>query len=194
MLSVQSSTCAEDWSKLYEKMLQFARPFIEIFQQEEKTYSLLMTDEAHFHLNGFVIKQNVIYRGVEKQQILNENELHPQRVIVWCAIMCGRIIGPYFFENAEGFTKTVNGDRYRHMLNTFLRPVVIHLRNRHELWFQQDGATCRTANETMNMLKGMLDSNIISRRAALTWTPRSPGPNYSRLPSFGISKRKSLHQ
>ena len=45
-------------------------------------------------------------------------ELHPQRVTVWCAIMCDRIIGSYFFEIAEGFTETVNGEIYRHLLNT----------------------------------------------------------------------------
>ena len=69
----------------------------------------------------------------------------------------------HFFENAEGFTETVNGERYRHMLNTFLRSVVIHLPNSHEMWFQQNGATCHTANETMNVLQGMFGKNIISR-------------------------------
>ena len=59
------------------------------------------------------------------------------------------------------------------MLNTFLKPV-FYLRNRHELWFQQDRATCHTDNETMDVLQGMLGNNIISRRAALTWPPRSP--------------------
>ena len=49
------------------------------------------------------------------------------------------------------------------MFNTILRPVVTHLRNRHELWFQQDGATCQTANETMDVLQGIFGNNIISR-------------------------------
>ena len=56
--------------------------------------------------------------------------------------MCDRIIGAYFFENIEDFTETVNEEKYRQMLNTFLSPVVIHLHNRYELWFQQDGAAC----------------------------------------------------
>ena len=162
-------------------MFQFAWSFIEIFQQEEKHCSLLMTHKAHFHLNGFVNKQNFRYWRVDNPRIVNEKELHPQRVAVWCAIMCGRIIGPYFFENAERFTETVNAERYRHMLNTFLRPVVIHLRNRHELWFQQDGATYHTANETMGVLLEMYGNKIYSRRAALTWPPISPdldAPDY----------------
>ena len=83
--------------------------------------------------------------------------------------MCDRIISPYFFEIAKGFTEIVNGEGYQHMLRTFLRPVVIHLRNRHELWFQQDGATFHRANDTMDVLQGMFGNNIISRRATLTW-------------------------
>ena len=82
--------------------------------------------------------------------------------------MCDRIIDQCFFENTEGFTETVNGEIYRTMLNTFLRHVVIHLRNRFDLWFQQDGATCHTANETMDVLQGMFGNNTISRRTALT--------------------------
>ena len=30
------------------------------------------------------------------------------------------IIGPFFFENEQGEAVTVNGDRYRYMLNEFL--------------------------------------------------------------------------
>ena len=136
-----------------------------------------MTDEAHFHLNGFVNKQNFGYWGVENLRILNEKELYPQRVTVWWAILCDRIIAICFFENPEVFTEAVNSETYRHIFNTFPRPVVIHLRDRHELWFQQDGANCLTANETMNVLQGMFGNNIISRRAALTWPPRSPDLN-----------------
>ena len=45
-------------------------------------------------------------------------------------------------------------------LNTFSRPVVTHQRKRHELRFQQDGATCHTAKETMDVLHGMFGNNI----------------------------------
>ena len=44
--------------------------------------SLMMTDEALFHLNGFVNKQNFRYWKLENSRIVNEKELHPQRIIV----------------------------------------------------------------------------------------------------------------
>ena len=103
--------------------------------------------------------------------------------------MYDRVIGPYFLEIAESFTEG-HGERYRHMLNTFLRSVVIHLRNRHELWFQQDGAACHTANEAMDVLEGMFGNNIILCRAALTWPPRSPDLNASGYYLWGYLKER----
>jgi hypothetical protein len=52
--------------------------------------------------------------------------------------------GPFFFENAEGQTVTLNAEQYKVMLETFLqnelRPRQLNL-----LWFQQDRATAHTA-------------------------------------------------
>ena len=84
--------------------------------------------------------------------------------------MCDRIIGPHIFENAESFTE-MKKDIDTRSIHTFLRPVVIQLRNSHELWFQQDGATCHTSNETTDVLQEMFGNNIISRLAAQTELP-----------------------
>jgi len=51
-----------------------------------------------------------------------EKPMHPQRVTVWCGFWFGGIIGPFFFENEQGAAVTVNGERYRAMLNEFLLP------------------------------------------------------------------------
>ena len=104
--------------------------------------------------------------------------------------MCDRIIGVYFFENAEGFTETVNRERYQHMSNTFIRHVVIHLSNRHELWFQQDGTTSHTAYETMDVLQGFFGNNIIFRRAGLSWPPRLPDLNAPDYYLWGYPKER----
>jgi len=48
-----------------------------------------------------------------------EKPMHPQRVTIWCGFWSGGIIGPFFFENEQGAAVTVNGERYRAMLNEF---------------------------------------------------------------------------
>jgi hypothetical protein len=39
---------------------------------------------------------------------------------VWCDFWAGGVIGPFFFDEDEGDTVTVNGERYRRMLISFL--------------------------------------------------------------------------
>ena len=48
-----------------------------------------------------------------------EKPTHSKRVTVWCRFWSRGIIGPFFFENEQREDVTVNGDRYRAMLNAF---------------------------------------------------------------------------
>lgn len=80
---------------------------------------IMFSDEAHFWLSGFVNKQNCRIWSDENPQEIHQVPLHPEKVTVWCALWSGGIIGPYFFENAEGVALTVNGERYRAMIRDF---------------------------------------------------------------------------
>ena len=81
---------------------------------------VMMSDEAHFHLDGFVNKQN--YRLVSHESPPTpQRPLHSLKATVWSGVFSEGIIGPYFFEDA-GSTVTVTSARYVEMLNTFLGP------------------------------------------------------------------------
>ena len=41
------------------------------------------------------------------------------------------------------------------------------------IWFQQDVATCHTAEATLDILSPVFEDRIISRRADAVWPPRS---------------------
>ena len=43
----------------------------------------------------------------------------------------------------------------------------------HDMWFQQDGATCRTARVTMGLLRGEFGGHFISRSLSVNWPARS---------------------
>lgn len=66
----------------------------------------------------------------------------------------------------------MNGERYRAMINDFLMPE-IEARNLHDIWFQQDDATCHTACETMDLLRSRFGEQFISRFRPVNWPPRS---------------------
>lgn len=133
---------------------------------------IIFSDEAHFWLNGYVNKQNCRFRSEHNPHETLETPLHPEKLTVWCGLHAGGIIGPYFFKTADGANVTVNGDRYRQMIRDFLIPHVNTNRLRAK-WFQQDGATCHTARETINLLRQTFGNQIISRNGPVNWPPRS---------------------
>lgn len=133
---------------------------------------LIFSDEAHFQLNGYVNKQNCRIWGAENPRLIQEQPLHPARVTVWCALWAGGVVGPFFFENEAGEAVTVSGVRYREMLTNFFFEQINDL-DVGDIWFQQDGATCHTANETLNLLGTKFPGRILSHRAEVDWPPRS---------------------
>ena len=80
---------------------------------KEKHFS----NEDHFELGGYVNKKNCRICGTGNP---HEKPAHSKRVTVWCGFWSRGINGPSFFENEQGVAVTVNGDRYRPMLNEFL--------------------------------------------------------------------------
>ena len=81
--------------------------------------TILMTDEAHFHLSGYVNKQNYHYWAPENPQELHKHPLHSKRLTVWCGIASFGVLGPYFFEDNEGSAITVTSEGYVAMLHNF---------------------------------------------------------------------------
>ncbi|GFX85602.1 hypothetical protein TNCV_3717721 [Trichonephila clavipes] len=53
---------------------------------------ILFGDEAHFWLNGNVNKQNCRIWSEANPQVYAETPLHPEKLIVWCALWAGGIL------------------------------------------------------------------------------------------------------
>lgn len=133
---------------------------------------IIFSDEAHFHLSGYVNKQNCRIWGTENPHAVAEKPMYPQKVTVWCGFWSRGIVGPFFFENADEKAVTVNGERYRAMINDYLFPALAQ-ENLDNIWFQQDGAPCHTAHSTIDLLATVFGNRIISRNSPIEWPPRS---------------------
>jgi len=68
---------------------------------------IIFTDEAYFHLDCHVNKQNCRIWGTEEPSIRTK-PLHPQRVTVWRGICEKGLLGPIFIEAG----KTVDREVY----------------------------------------------------------------------------------
>ena len=67
---------------------------------------IILSDEAHFDLGGYVNKQNCRIWGRENPHAYIEKPPHSKRVTVWCGFWSRGIIGKFFVENKQE-------DRYR---------------------------------------------------------------------------------
>lgn len=138
---------------------------------------LLMTDEANFHVCGYVNTHNCRFWASDNPQEMHERPLHSEKVVVWCGVASFGIIGPYFFEDGEGRAVTVTSQRYINMLQTFLAPELRQRGIADVTWFQQDGATAHTSRASMGELREMFGARVISHRGDVQWPPRSPDLN-----------------
>lgn len=165
-----------------EARVHFCRWFQEFVSDngEDILDLTFFTDEAWFHLSGYVNSQNCRVWSSENPFEFKEKPLHDQKVGVWCAISRKRIVGPIFFAD------TINSERY---CNQIIQPFLSQL-SRHELrsgWFQQDNATSHTARTTLQCLQNSFDNRIISRGL---WPARSPDLTPADFFLWGALKEK----
>lgn len=174
----------------HESRRQYSHAILQLNTQNNDFYrQMIMSDEAHFDMNGFVNKQNCRIWALENPRVIHQRPLHPRRVTVWCGVWYRGVIGPYFFEDNAGNSLTVTGERYREMLQNFLAPQIQQF-NLQNMWFQQDGATCHTARETMNLLRTLFPGRLISRFGDVSWPPRSPDLTAPDFFLWGFLKNK----
>jgi len=87
-------------------------------------------------------------------------------------------IGPFWFEDDNEQSVTINTERYVQVLGKFWtalgrrRGVVRVLQ-----WFQQDWATPDTSNESLAELQQCFPEQMISPRCDPQWSPHSPDLN-----------------
>ena len=87
---------------------------------------------------------------------------------MWCAMSSTGIIGPFFLEDADGHTQTVNKERYVEILKRYWVALQRGSPGADRLWFQQDGATPHTARVTLRWLEERFGTRLISRGTGYT--------------------------
>ena len=100
------------------------------------------------------------------------NAIHPLQVAVAFGLWRENEIGPYFFENVDGLTITVNGDTYSIIKSDFFIPTLDAI-NVNDVWFQQDSATYHTYHVTIDLLHQMFDGRLIRRTCDANFPPKN---------------------
>ena len=159
----------------FERRVAFCEWFLQKYADNSNfNQTLIMSDEAHFELLMDVsISKTSVFGQKENPKETTEISLHSERVTVRFGIHEHRIISSYLFEDGNGQTVTVNGQRYNDMINDFLIPKVNEM-NVIDPYFQQDGATCHIIRLNMEILRQTFPGILISRFGDVEWPARSP--------------------
>ena len=160
------------------RQLDFANLMLEkIDLKEIDLKKMWFSDEAHFHLNGYVNKQNWRHWGTENPHLAVARPAYPRRVTVWCAMSSELIIGPIFIDGS------VTSEKYLELLERDFFPVIRRKRLVQGYWYQQDGARPHRTQQVLESLSAIfhglliaLDYDRVTDRG-LEWPPYSPDLN-----------------
>ena len=81
--------------------------------------NLWFSDEAHFLLSGNVNSKNNIFGGSTRPEHCLQRSLHSVKCTAWVAIAKHGIIGPFWFEDDNERSVTINTERYVQVLGKF---------------------------------------------------------------------------
>ena len=138
----------DDWPKLFE--------------------NILWSDEAVFHIGGFVNRHNCHYWVAHDPEVTVEKMQNRPKVTVWCGMTATRVIGPYLLRD------TMNAERCLQMLEDYVWPIVSGWENIDELVFMHDGAPPHFALSVRAWLDQKFPGRWLGRRGPHEWPARSP--------------------
>jgi hypothetical protein len=95
-----------------EIMFGWKEDWLELFD------NILWSDEAVFHVGGFVNRHNCHYWGDQDPGMTIEKIESQPKVVVWCGLISTRFVGPYLLCN------TMDGERYLEMLQNYVWPEI----------------------------------------------------------------------
>ncbi|KAJ8884434.1 hypothetical protein PR048_016291 [Dryococelus australis] len=112
------------------------------------------SDEAWFHLDGYVNAQNSRYWSTDKPHRLHESPLHAQKIGVWCSRSRKRI---FILLNT-----TLNSECYLQLVRQFFDSLTYE--EKETTWFRQDNATTHNSRVSMAYLESVLTGRIIIKQ------------------------------
>lgn len=132
---------------------------------------VLFSDEAKFCSDGQLNRHNSHYWSNQNPHWhIPVDHQNRWSLMVWCGIVNGYFIGPYFFE------RNVDRDSYLELLRDRLPELLedVPLATRQKMWLQQDGAAPHFARIVRDFLNYNYNERWIGRGGPVNWPPCSP--------------------
>jgi hypothetical protein len=148
---------------------------------DEKTFCL--KQKPHRKNDGIWAKQN-------PHLIIETNDRNDLKVMLFVAIVDGKIPVVHAFLDDTGRPQSVNGPCYLSMLQDSVWPKLRHRVTRSSWWWMQDGAPAHCTQPVLSFLNEKFGSRIISRRTDIPWPAHSPDLNVLDFHFWAMAQRR----
>ena len=151
-----------------DRRLEYAENMLEMSERRPDVFSkIIWSDEAVFHVGGFVNRHNSHYWAGKSPKKLIKKSQHRPRLTVWAAITADALIGPVILRD------TMNAERYLEVLEGTLVPSLHAIDRDQDMIFMQDGAPPHYATAVRQFLNDELSGRWLGRRGPHEWPARS---------------------
>jgi hypothetical protein len=130
--------------------------------------NILWSDEAIFHVGGFVNRHSYHYWAAQDPNMMAEKMQNRLKVTVWYGMTATSVIGPYLLRD------TMNSQCYLQMLQDYVWPTVSRWENIDDLIFMQDGGPPHFSNAVRAWLGEKFPGHWLGQCRPHEWPSRSP--------------------
>lgn len=156
----------------FQQRIEFCQWALRMIENDPDFFRyVLFSDEAKFQSDGELNRHNCHYWSDENPHWYRTvNHQRRWSIMVWCGIVNGYLIGPYFFEG------NVAGNSYLHLIRDQFHELIedVDLETRRRMWFQHDGAPAHFAVIVRNFLNQYYNGRWIGRGGPVNWPACSP--------------------
>ncbi|CAI9724990.1 transposable element Tc3 transposase [Octopus vulgaris] len=151
---------------------------------------ILWSDEAHFYLDGRIIRHNCRIWSRHKTENDLELSLNGPRLTLWMGFTSEFALEPFIFDENEH----INADNYLAMLQQHVRPQLVRKGKLSQTIFMQDDAPAHFAPAIKDFLVNTFTGErVISPGCSNEWPPRSPDIIPVDYWFWGCLKSKIFH-
>lgn len=173
------------------RRVEFSKQVLGMIERDEINPSqIIFSDEAHFHLDGYVNKQNMRIWGKENPNMVISRPAHPIRVTAWAAVTASGI----YLTFIEG---NVTSNSYKELLANKFLPSAKKKGLISDHYFMQDGATPHRTREVFECLFESFGERVIGlgypkfTGGGIEWPPYSPDLNPCDFFLWGFLKDRA---
>lgn len=176
---------------------QQRRQFCEwlLSQPEDFVQKIIWTDEKFFCLHQKPHRKNDgVWSESNPHKITETNNRNDVKVMIFVAIIDGKIPVVHPFVNEDGNLVSVNGLRYLSLLQDTIWPAFRSTATRHGLWWMQDGAPPHCTTAAKEFLLDKFHGRVISRGTDIIWPAHSPDLNPLDFHFWAVAQKEVYSQ